>query len=190
MTMLQMQNPTVYTRNLSTLHLATYDEIYKLRELALTLPTLENIALASFLKVNENLEILTEEVKEANEHYEAHEKILPSKIDDLQSNANHILREVKSSAQGSSSSGAARIVYDITPDLNNRLQSIESAVTAQSVQIVELTELLKVMHTQAREQEKVLHNCYRFVRGQTYIQNEHLTAAVLALSRTESPRGG
>ncbi|WCJ24873.1 hypothetical protein M5689_006800 [Euphorbia peplus] len=39
------------------------------------------------------------------------------------------------------------------------------------------------MHTQAREQEKVLHNCYRFVRGQTYIQNEHITAAVYANNR-------
>ncbi|WCJ29314.1 hypothetical protein M5689_010958 [Euphorbia peplus] len=39
------------------------------------------------------------------------------------------------------------------------------------------------MHTQAREQEKTLHNCYRFVRGQTYIQNEHLTAAVYANNR-------
>ncbi|WCJ29212.1 hypothetical protein M5689_010859 [Euphorbia peplus] len=183
MTMLQMQDPSVYIRNLSTLHLATYDELYKLRELALTLPSLDNIALASSLKVNENLEILTEEVKEANEHYEAHEKMLPSKIEDLQSTANHILREVKSSAQGSSSSGAAKIVYDITPDLNNRLSNIESAVTAQNAQIVELTELLKVMHTQAREQEKTLHNCYRFVRGQTYIQNEHLTAAVYANNR-------
>ncbi|WCJ30851.1 hypothetical protein M5689_012374 [Euphorbia peplus] len=183
MTMLQMQDPSVYIRNLSTLHLATYDELYKLRELALTLPSLDNIALASSLKVNENLEILTEEVKEANEHYEAHEKMLPSKIEDLQSTANHILREVKSSAQGSSSSGAAKIVYDITPDLNNRLSNIESAVTAQNAQIAELTELLKVMHTQAREQEKTLHNCYRFVRGQTYIQNEHLTAAVYANNR-------
>ncbi|WCJ37741.1 hypothetical protein M5689_018847 [Euphorbia peplus] len=132
MTMLQMQDPSVYIRNLSTLHLATYEELYKLRELALTLPSLDNIALASSLKVNENLEILTEEVKEANEHYEAHEKMLPSKIEDLQSTANHILREVKSSAQGSSSSGAAKIVYDITPDLNNRLSNIESAVTAQN----------------------------------------------------------
>ncbi|WCJ29402.1 hypothetical protein M5689_011041 [Euphorbia peplus] len=183
MTMLQMQDPSVYIRNLSTLHLATYDELYKLRELALTLPSLDNIALASSLKVNENLEILTEEVKEANEHYEAHEKMLPSKIEDLQSTANHILREVKSSTQGSSSSGAAKIVYDITPDLNNRLSNIESAVTAQNAQIAELTELLKVMHTQAREQEKTLHNCYRFVRGQTYIQNEHLTAAVYANNR-------
>ncbi|WCJ29378.1 hypothetical protein M5689_011017 [Euphorbia peplus] len=183
MTMLQMQDPSVYIRNLSTLHLATYDELYKLRELALTLPSLDNIALASSQKVNENLEILTEEVKEANEHYEAHEKMLPSKIEDLQSTANHILREVKSSAQGSSSSGAAKIVYDITPDLNNRLSNIESAVTAQNAQIAELTELLKVMHTQAREQEKTLHNCYRFVRGQTYIQNEHLTAAVYANNR-------
>ncbi|WCJ24548.1 hypothetical protein M5689_006499 [Euphorbia peplus] len=183
MTMLQMQDPSVYIRNLSTLHLPTYDELYKLREFALTLPSLENIALASSLKVNENLEILTEEVKEANEHYEAHEKMLPSKIEDLQSTANHILREVKSSAQGSSSSGAAKIVYDITPDLNNRLSNIESAVTAQNAQIAELTELLKVMHTQAREQEKTLHNCYRFVRGQTYIQNEHLTAAVYANNR-------
>ncbi|WCJ44065.1 hypothetical protein M5689_024757 [Euphorbia peplus] len=183
MTMLQMQDPSVYIRNLSTLHLATYEELYKLRELALTLPSLDNIALASSLKVNENLEILTEEVKEANEHYEAHEKMLPSKIEDLQSTANHILREVKSSAQGSSSSGAAKIVYDITPDLNNRLSNIESAVTAQNAQIAELTELLKVMHTQAREQEKTLHNCYRFVRGQTYIQNEHLTAAVYANNR-------
>ncbi|WCJ31530.1 hypothetical protein M5689_013019 [Euphorbia peplus] len=182
-TMLQMQDPSVYTLNLSTLHLATYDELYKLRELALTLPTLDNIALASSLKVNENLEILTEEVKEANEHYEAHEKMLPSKIYDLQSTANHILREVKSSAQGSSSSGAAKIVYDITPDLNNRLSSIESAVTAQSAQIAELTELLKVMHTQAREQDQALHNCYKFVRGQTYIQNVHLTAAVYANNR-------
>ncbi|WCJ24441.1 hypothetical protein M5689_006403 [Euphorbia peplus] len=183
MTMLQMQDPSVYIRNLSTLHLATYDELYKLRELALTLPSLDNIALASSLKVNENLEILTEEVKEANEHYEAHEKMLPSKIEDLQSTANHILREVKSSAQGSSSSGAAKIVYDITPDLNNRLSNIESAVSAQNAQIAELTELLKVMHNQAREQEKTLHNCYRFVRGQTYIQNEHLTAAVYANNR-------
>ncbi|WCJ24374.1 hypothetical protein M5689_006338 [Euphorbia peplus] len=183
MTMLQMQDPSVYIRNLSTLHLATYDELFKLRELALTLPSLDNIALASSLKVNENLEILTEEVKEANEHYEAHEKMLPSKIEDLQSTANHILREVKSSAQGSSSSGAAKIVYDITPDLNNRLSNIESAVSAQNAQIAELTELLKVMHTQAREQEKTLHNCYRFVRGQTYIQNEHLTAAVYANNR-------
>ncbi|WCJ43973.1 hypothetical protein M5689_024673 [Euphorbia peplus] len=183
MTMLQMQDPSVYIRNLSTLHLATYEELYKLRELALTLPSLDNIALASSQKVNENLEILTEEVKEANEHYEAHEKILPSKIDDLQSTANHILREVKSSAQGSSSSGAAKIVYDITPDLNNRLSNIESAVSAQNAQIAELTELLKVMHTQAREQEKTLHNCYRFVRGQTYIQNEHLTDAVYANNR-------
>ncbi|WCJ21126.1 hypothetical protein M5689_003305 [Euphorbia peplus] len=183
MTMLQMQDPSVYIRNLSTLHLATYEELYKLRELALTLPSLDNIALASSLKVNENLEILTEEVKEANEHYEAHEKMLPSKIDDLQSTANHILREVKSSAQGSSSSGAAKIVYDITPDLNNRLSNIESAVSAQNAQIAELTELLKVMHTQAREQEKTLHNCYRFVRGQNYIQNEHLTAAVYANNR-------
>ncbi|WCJ31587.1 hypothetical protein M5689_013068 [Euphorbia peplus] len=183
MTMLQMQDPSVYIRNLSTLHLATYEELYKLRELALTLPSLDNIALASSLKVNENLEILTEEVKEANEHYEAHEKMLPSKIEDLQSTANHILREVKSSAQGSSSSGAAKIVYDITPDLNNRLSNIESAVSAQNAQIAELTELLKVMHTQAREQEKTLHNCYRFVRGQTYIQNEHLTAAVYANNR-------
>ncbi|WCJ38008.1 hypothetical protein M5689_019093 [Euphorbia peplus] len=183
MTMLQMQDPSVYIRNLSTLHLATYEELYKLRELALTLPSLDNIALASSLKVNENLEILTEEVKEANEHYEAHEKMLPSKIDDLQSTANHILREVKSSAQGSSSSGAAKIVYDITPDLNNRLSNIESAVSAQNAHIAELTELLKVMHTQAREQEKTLHNCYRFVRGQTYIQNEHLIAAVYANNR-------
>ncbi|WCJ39854.1 hypothetical protein M5689_020808 [Euphorbia peplus] len=183
MTMLQMQDPSVYIRNLSTLHLATYDELYKLRELALTLPSLDNIALASSLKVNENLEILTEEVKEANEHYEAHEKMLPSKIEDLQSTANHILREVKSSAQGSSSSGAAKIVYDITPDLNNRLSNIESDVSAQNAQIAELTELLKVMHNQAREQEKTLHNCYRFVRGQTYIQNEHLTAAVYANNR-------
>ncbi|WCJ21113.1 hypothetical protein M5689_003293 [Euphorbia peplus] len=183
MTMLQMQDPSVYIRNLSTLHLATYDELYKLRELALTLPSLDNIALASSLKVNENLEILTEEVKEANEHYEAHEKMLPSKIEDLQSTANHILREVKSSAQGSSSSGAAKIVYDITPDLNNRLSNIESAVSAQNAQIAELTELLKVMHNQAREQEKTLHNCYRFVRGQTYLQNEHLTAAVYANNR-------
>ncbi|WCJ38336.1 hypothetical protein M5689_019405 [Euphorbia peplus] len=183
MTMLQMQDPSVYIRNLSSLHLATYEELYKLRELALTLPSLDNIALASSLKVNENLEILTEEVKEANEHYEAHEKMLPSKIDDLQSTANHILREVKSSAQGSSSSGAAKIVYDITPDLNNRLSNIESVVSAQKSQIAELTELLKVMHTQAREQEKTLHNCYRFVRGQTYIQNEHLTAAVYANNR-------
>ncbi|WCJ29315.1 hypothetical protein M5689_010959 [Euphorbia peplus] len=130
MTMLQMQDPFVYIRNLSTLHLATYEELYKLRELALTLPSLDNIALASSQKVNENLGILTEEVKEANEHYEAHEKMLPSKIDDLQSTANHILREVKSSAQGSSSSGAAKIIYDITPDLNNRLSNIESAVSA------------------------------------------------------------
>ncbi|WCJ18352.1 hypothetical protein M5689_000711 [Euphorbia peplus] len=183
MTMLQMQDPSVYIRNLSTLHLATYDELYKLRELALTLPSLDNIALASSLKVNENLEILTEEVKEANEHYEAHEKMLPSKIEDLQSTANHILREVKSSAQGSSSSGAAKIVYDITPDLNNRLSNIESAVSTQNAQIAELTELLKVMHNQAREQEKTLHNCYRFVRGQTYLQNEHLTAAVYANNR-------
>ncbi|WCJ21129.1 hypothetical protein M5689_003308 [Euphorbia peplus] len=183
MTMLQMQDPSVYIRNLSSLHLATYDELYKLRELALTLPSLDNIALASSLKVNENLEILTEEVKEANEHYEAHEKMLPSKIEDLQSTANHILREVKSSAQGSSSSGAAKIVYDITPDLNNRLSNIESAVSAQNAQIAELTELLKVMHNQAREQEKTLHNCYRFVRGQTYLQNEHLTAAVYANNR-------
>ncbi|WCJ31552.1 hypothetical protein M5689_013035 [Euphorbia peplus] len=183
MTMLQMQDPSVYIRNLSTLHLATYDELYKLRELALTLPSLDNIALASSLKVNENFEILTEEVKEANEHYEAHEKMLPSKIEDLQSTANHILREVKSSAQGSSSSGAAKIVYDITPDLNNRLSNIESAVSAQNAQIAELTELLKVMHNQAREQEKTLHNCYRFVRGQTYLQNEHLTAAVYANNR-------
>ncbi|WCJ21139.1 hypothetical protein M5689_003318 [Euphorbia peplus] len=183
MTMLQMQDPSVYIRNLSTLHLATYEELYKLRELALTLPSLDNIALASSLKVNENLEILTEEVKEENEHYEAHEKMLPSKIHDLQSTANHILREVKSSAQGSSSSGAAKIVYDITPDLNNQLSNIESAVSAQNAQIAELTELLKVMHTQAREQEKTLHNCYMFVRGQTYIQNEHLTAAVYANNR-------
>ncbi|WCJ24526.1 hypothetical protein M5689_006478 [Euphorbia peplus] len=180
MSMLQLQDPSVYTRSLSTLHLAIYDEIYKLRQLALTLPTLENIALASASNVNENLEMLQQEVKEANEHYEAHEKVLPSKLDDLQSIANHILREVKSSAQGSSSSGATRILYDITPDLNNRLQSIESVVTAQSAQIAELTELLKVMHTQAKGQEKALHNCYSFVRGQTYIQNEHLTAAVYA----------
>ncbi|WCJ43938.1 hypothetical protein M5689_024641 [Euphorbia peplus] len=94
MTMLQMKDPSVYIRNLSTLHLATYEELYKLRELAMTLPSLDNIALASSLKVNQNLEILTEEVKEANEHYEAHEKMLPSKIDDLQSTANLCLGRI------------------------------------------------------------------------------------------------
>ncbi|WCJ43937.1 hypothetical protein M5689_024641 [Euphorbia peplus] len=60
----------------------------------MTLPSLDNIALASSLKVNQNLEILTEEVKEANEHYEAHEKMLPSKIDDLQSTANLCLGRI------------------------------------------------------------------------------------------------
>ncbi|WCJ29282.1 hypothetical protein M5689_010927 [Euphorbia peplus] len=178
MTMLQLQNPSVFIQNLSTLHLAAYDEFYKLRQLALTLPTLENIAHASASNVNEHLSILQQEVREANEHFESQEKVLPAKIDDLQSTINHVLREVKSSAQGPSSSGAAKVVYDITPDLNNRLQSIESLVNAQNAQIAELTEFMKVLHSQSKEHEKILHNNYRFVRGQTYLQNEYLTAAV------------
>ncbi|WCJ18330.1 hypothetical protein M5689_000691 [Euphorbia peplus] len=130
MSMLRMQDPSVYIRNLCTPHLAAYDELYKLRQLALTLPTLENIALASTKNVNNSIEILTEEVKEANETFDSQGKVIPAKLDDLQSTANHILREVKSSAQGSSSSGVARIVYDITLDLNNKLESIESSIKA------------------------------------------------------------
>ncbi|WCJ37821.1 hypothetical protein M5689_018920 [Euphorbia peplus] len=34
------------------------------------------------------------------------------------------------------------------------------------------------MHSQNKEQEKTLRHCYRFVRGQTYLQNEYLTTAV------------
>ncbi|WCJ21135.1 hypothetical protein M5689_003314 [Euphorbia peplus] len=178
MTMLQMQNPSVFIQNLSTLHLAAYDEFYKLRQLALTLPTLENIAHASTSNVNEHLNILQQEVREANEHFESQEKVLPAKIDDLQSTINHVLREVKSSAQGQSSSGAAKVVENISPDLNKRLQSIESLVHAQNAQIAELTEFMKVLHSQSKEHEKILNNNYRFVRGQTYLQNEYLTAAV------------
>ncbi|WCJ37820.1 hypothetical protein M5689_018919 [Euphorbia peplus] len=135
MTMLQMKNPSVFIQNLSTLHLAAYDEFYKLRQLALTLPTLENIAHASASNVNENLNILQLEVKEANERFEAQEKVLPGKIDDLQSTINHVLREVKASAQDTSSSGAANVVCNAHHDLDNRLQTLESTVNAQNAQI-------------------------------------------------------
>ncbi|WCJ37807.1 hypothetical protein M5689_018907 [Euphorbia peplus] len=36
------------------------------------------------------------------------------------------------------------------------------------------------MHDQAMEQEKIMHNVYRFARSQTYIQNEEFTKAVYA----------